>query len=158
MEKYGQYKKFGQYFNFSNVKVKKIETDALMRIRYPTIGRMLIDYVGYMYEEGWGVSTGAYIDTREKDEVVDGIKIESFSNKSNKPNSQEQQKEPKEENAKIKKYLDEITQLSNELKKLDIMLQQTSNEMNIEKIKKQKNKELRKKLKRIESLMKNEGR
>lgn len=55
--------------------------------------------------------------------------------------------------SKSESYLDEISQLLTELNELDIMLKQTSIEIKGEKSKKQKNKELKAKMKKVEDLI-----
>lgn len=194
--------------------------------------------------EEWANYVGIYDEIRKKNEIVDGIKVESFdfSKKKNEPNVQVQQKQLKEEIVdeileeenieSIKKeidvienedfyeereqleednittieeqrqefedskkigekllkddkqetegsiedeteqykhsleevrnlegknkseiYLDEISQLLIELNELDTMLKQTSIEIKGEKSKKQKNKELKTKMKKVEDLI-----
>ena len=240
----GHQKKLGHYFNASRERIRQIEAKALRKLRHPSRARRLKDYIEDIGNEEWATYTGVYDEIRKKNEIVDGIKVESFdfSKKKNEPNSQVQQKQLKEEivdevleeeniesikkeidvienedfyeereqleednittieeqiqefedtekigekllkedkqevegrieeeteqykhsleevknleeKSKSESYLDEISQLLTELNELDIMLKQTSIEIKGEKSKKQKNKELKAKMKKVENLI-----
>ena len=237
----GHQRKFGRYFNVTQERIRQIEAKALRRLRYPSRAKRLRDYTEDIDNEEWATYAGVYDEIRKKNEIVDGIKVESidFSKKKNEPNSQVKPKQLKEEivdeileeeniesikkeidvienedfyeereqleehnittieeqiqefedsekkllkedkqelegrieeeteqykhslekvrnleeKSKSESYLDEISQLLTELNELDIMLKQTSIEIKGEKSKKQRNKELKAKIKKVENLI-----
>lgn len=173
--------KFGQRFNLSAQSIRQREATVLKKLRYPSRSRKIKDYMNDLDSEDWNKYEGIYDEVKDNNQIVDGIKIESFaaSMKKAKVNSQNEKKKSEqteineeifekgtkqyeqsleqirdlEYNNKSKNYLEGISELLSELDELDKMLKQTSIEIKSEKDKKQKNEALKAKMKKVEDLM-----
>ena len=130
--------------------VRKIQIRALEN---PSISEIIKEY--YIGIEELSKYEGIYGEERKRNQIVEGVNIESFdfSMQKAKLNSQNKykkhSKEQKVEN-NSEDYLTEISKLLSELNELDKMLIQTSSEIKNEKDKKRRKKELEAEIKKDE--------
>ena len=172
----------GKELNVTRERIRQIEAKALRKLRYPYSRRkMFKDYLYEIEGEEWEKYDGLYEDDGDKSQIVDGIKIENYDFKAEKAKRNLEEKKnngiqedevPEAESEQIdaykgqleqenkiekhnsqKSYSEEITGLLDELEELNEMLKQTSSELKSEKDKKQRNKELKKKMLKVKELI-----
>lgn len=92
-------KEIGKEFGVTEERIRQIEAKAFRKLRHPSRARRLEDFMDDIDSEEWNKYNGGYDEIRKKNEIVDGIKVESFnfSKKKNETNSQVQQKQLKED-------------------------------------------------------------
>lgn len=172
----------GGEFYISGGRVYEIKAKALRKLRHPAISKKIREYSEDLGSEEWEKYDGIYENVGDRNQIVDGIKVEKYNLSEEKNKKRlipeidektiedsnveetegqeiEQYQGQLEKIEKIEKYsneqnyLNEITELLGELNGLDQMLKRTSTKIKSEKNKKQKNKELREKMIKVKGLM-----